>query len=92
MKPNARKLRFETLLIHGGTESGPAGAATGIETRALRMERHCENSLKLDSFLSGNAKVKWVNYPGLPDSPYHEVANVQDGYQVEFLYLMGGGR
>ena len=36
----------------------------GIETLALRMERHCANALKLAQFLDGHAKVSWVNYPG----------------------------
>ncbi len=49
----------------------------GIETLALRMERHCENALKLARFLKNHAKVKWVNYPGLEDSPYHAVAKRQ---------------
>ncbi len=51
----------------------------GIETLALRMERHCENALNLARFLKDHAKVRWVNYPGLEDSPYHEVAKLQFG-------------
>lgn len=52
----------------------------GIETLALRMERHCANALELARFLKGHEKVKWVNYPGLEDSPYHEVAtNLYNG-------------
>ncbi|GAB7025997.1 O-acetylhomoserine aminocarboxypropyltransferase/cysteine synthase family protein [Geotalea toluenoxydans] len=46
----------------------------GIETLALRMERHCSNALKLAQFLQGQPKVVWVNYPGLADNPYHQVA------------------
>ncbi|MBJ6723642.1 O-acetylhomoserine aminocarboxypropyltransferase/cysteine synthase [Geomonas sp. Red875] len=49
----------------------------GLETLALRMERHCANALKLATFLKGHEKVGWVNYPGLPDSPYFAVANRQ---------------
>ena len=44
----------------------------GLETLALRMERHCENALKLASFLQGHDKVSWVNYAGLPDSAYYQ--------------------
>ena len=46
----------------------------GIETLALRMERHCANALGLARFLKGHARVGWVNYPGLEDSPCHGVA------------------
>ena len=49
----------------------------GLETLALRMERHCSNALKVARFLDSHEKVSWVNYPGLPDSPFHEVANRQ---------------
>ena len=49
----------------------------GLETLALRMKRHCSNALKLAQFLDGHEKVQWVNYPGLPDSPFHEVATRQ---------------
>lgn len=53
--------------------------AEGIETLALRMERHCANALQLAQYLRGDARVRWVNYPGLGDSPYHEVATRQYG-------------
>jgi len=46
----------------------------GIETLALRMERHCSNALKLAQFLQLQPKVAWVNYPGLADNPYHQAA------------------
>ena len=46
----------------------------GLETLGLRMERHCENALKLAQFLQNHPKVNWVNYAALPDSKYHAVA------------------
>ncbi|WP_243370026.1 O-acetylhomoserine aminocarboxypropyltransferase/cysteine synthase family protein [Geotalea sp. SG265] len=46
----------------------------GIETLALRMERHCSNALQLARFLQGQPQVAWVNYPGLTDNAYHQVA------------------
>ena len=46
----------------------------GIETLSLRMERHCENARKIAEFLQNHPKVSWVNYPGLPDHPTHELA------------------
>lgn len=39
----------------------------GIESLALRMDRICDNALKVATFLKGHAKVRWVNYAGLPD-------------------------
>lgn len=51
----------------------------GIETLALRMERHCTNAHRLAEYLQGHATVGWVNYPGLADSPYHETATRQYG-------------
>ena len=44
---------------------------TGIETLPLRMERHCENALKVATWLKGHGKVAWVSYPGLADDPNH---------------------
>lgn len=45
----------------------------GLETLALRMERHCSNALKTAQFLESHEKVAWVNYPGL-SGKYHELA------------------
>lgn len=46
----------------------------GIETLPLRIERQCKNAMKLASFLSEEKKIKRVNYPGLPSSPYYATA------------------
>ena len=46
----------------------------GIETVALRMERHVENARQVAHFLRGDPRVAWVDYVGFPDSPYHELA------------------
>ena len=46
----------------------------GLETLHLRMPRICENALKTAEFLAAHDKVKWVNYPGLKDSPNHAAA------------------
>ena len=45
----------------------------GLETLALRMERHCENAQKVAEFLEKHPKISWVNYPGLENSRYHEL-------------------
>src|ERR1051325_1006179 len=46
----------------------------GIETVALRMERHVENAAKVAAFLRNDQRVAWVNYSGFCDSPYHALA------------------
>ena len=46
----------------------------GLETLPLRMERHSQNALAVAEFLQGHPKVRWVNYPGLPDHPTYELA------------------
>lgn len=45
----------------------------GLETLALRMERHCENAQKVAEFLEKHPKISWINYPGLESSRYHEL-------------------
>ncbi len=47
----------------------------GLETLGLRMERHCENALKVAQYLENHPKVERVNYAGLPDSRYHDLCN-----------------
>jgi O-acetylhomoserine (thiol)-lyase len=49
----------------------------GLETLALRIDRSCQNALHLARFLKEHPKVRSVNYPGLEDSPYHEIARRQ---------------
>ncbi len=48
---------------------------TGIETLALRMERHCENARRVAEFLAGHKQVAWVSYAALPASPYKALAD-----------------
>ena len=43
----------------------------GLESLHVRMERHCENALKVAQYLEQHDKIAWVNYPGLESSPYH---------------------
>ena len=47
----------------------------GLETLGLRMERHCENALKVAQYLESHPKVERVNYAGLPGSKYHDLCN-----------------
>lgn len=46
----------------------------GIETVALRVERHVENARRVAEFLRGDPRVEWVNYAGFADNPYHALA------------------
>ena len=47
---------------------------TGMETLALRMQRHCDNALAVSRYLQGHKQVEWVSYAGLPGSPFHGLA------------------
>lgn len=47
----------------------------GLETLSLRMARHCENAKKVAEYLSNNDKISWVNFAGLEDDKYHDLAN-----------------
>ncbi len=66
-----------TLLRDLGSCISPFNAfliLQGIETLGLRMQRHCENALRVARWLKEHPKVSWVNYPGLEDHPSHELA------------------
>lgn len=60
-----------------GAQASPQNAFLlnlGLETLALRMERHCSNALKVASFLEQDDRIAWVNYPGLKSSKYYDLA------------------
>jgi O-acetylhomoserine (thiol)-lyase len=46
----------------------------GIETVALRVERHVENGRKVAEYLHSDLRVEWVKYAGFTESPYHSLA------------------
>ena len=46
----------------------------GLESLAVRMERHCSNAQAVAEYLEKNEKVAWVNYPGLPGNKYYDRA------------------
>jgi methionine-gamma-lyase len=53
----------------------------GAATLPLRMERHCENAMRVARFLESHPKVAWVRYPGLKSHPQHKIAKKQmDGF------------
>ena len=66
----------------------------GLESLALRMERHCANAQKVAEFLEGHAQVAWVNYPGLKGNKYYERAKkyMPDGTCGVVSFGLKGGR
>jgi O-acetylhomoserine (thiol)-lyase len=65
----------------------------GIETLPLRMQRHCENALKVAGYLKAHRAVSWVRYPGLPDDPAHKTAAAQfkNGFGGMVVFGIKGG-
>ena len=86
LAPLAYKLRLLTVPLRNlGACISPDNSwifLQGIETLSLRMERHCENSLKVAEHLVKHPKVAWVRYPGLKDDPQ---------YAKNVKYLKGKG-
>jgi O-acetylhomoserine (thiol)-lyase len=66
----------------------------GIETLALRMDRICDNTLKIAAFLKQHPKVGWVNYAGLPDHADHALVKKTMGGRASGIVSFGvqGGR
>ncbi|MBO7339063.1 MAG: O-acetylhomoserine aminocarboxypropyltransferase/cysteine synthase [Lachnospiraceae bacterium] len=66
----------------------------GLETLALRMEKHCSNALKVAEFLQKHEKVAWVNYAGLPENKYYSLAKkyMPNGTCGVIAFGMKGGR
>jgi len=70
------KARMEYLRTLGPSLS-PFNAFTflqGLETLHVRIDRHCENTLAVAKYLESHPLVAWVNYPGLKQSKYYELA------------------
>ncbi|MDG1226724.1 MAG: aminotransferase class I/II-fold pyridoxal phosphate-dependent enzyme [Polaribacter sp.] len=77
-----KKLLREIYLFARNT--GPAMSpfnawvlSKSLETLSVRVEKHCENALKVATFLEGNKNVKFVKYPFLKTHPQYEVAKTQ---------------
>ena len=80
-----------------GSIPGPQNAfllGLGLETLALRMERHCENALKVAKYLEKSELVSWVSYPGLESDPQYELAKkyMPDGTCGVISFGVKGGR
>jgi O-acetylhomoserine (thiol)-lyase len=73
------RCRMESLRVFGASLS-PTSAwqiLQGVETLPLRMVQHCANALAVANYLQLDPRVAWVNYPGLPDHPQHDLLQRQ---------------
>lgn len=90
--------RVRTVLLRNtGAALSPFNAfllLQGIETLPLRMERHSENALAVAKHLEQHPDVSWVDYPGLENSDYHEVAKrvLTGGFGALISFGIKGGR
>ena len=66
----------------------------GIESLAVRMERHCSNAQKVAEFLQQNDKIAWITYPGLPGDKYYDLAQkyMPNGTCGVIAFGIKGGR
>ena len=66
----------------------------GIETLSLRMERHCENAIKVAEFLESDPQIEFVTYPSLKSSKYYELAKkyTPKGASSVFTFRIKGGK
>jgi len=65
----------------------------GTETFALRMERHCENAMRVAHHLAGHPQVEWVTYPGLEGHETHDAAReyLDGGFGGMVTFGLTGG-
>ena len=82
--------------VLGLRDLGPAMAPmnafltlTGMETLALRMERHCSNAVALALWLQKHPKVTWVSYAGLPGDKYHALCQQYLGGRGGAVFTFG---
>ncbi len=64
-------------------------ALTGMETLALRMERHCDNALAVAKWLQNHEKIEWVSYAGLDDNEYKPLADKYLGGKGGAVFTFG---
>jgi O-acetylhomoserine (thiol)-lyase len=90
------RARVEGLRDYGPTIS-PFNAfllLLGLETLSLRVQKHVDNTLELAQWLSKHPKVEYVEYPGLPNSPYHELGKkyLKHGFGGVLAFKVKAGR
>jgi O-succinylhomoserine sulfhydrylase len=86
---------IEGFARHSGPAMSPFNAwllSKSLETLAVRMDRHCENALKVAEFLEAQPSVKKVMYPFLKSHPQYEIARKQmkQGGGIVTLVIQGG--
>ena len=89
------RARLEGLQDIGATLS-PFNAfllVQGLETLSLRVQRHVDNTLELARWLEGHSQVSSVDYPGLSNSPYYEMASkyLKNGFGGILSFCVSGG-
>ena len=93
MGPAAYIARARTVpLRNTGSALSPMNAfliLQGMQTLPLRMERHCDNALAVANYLKKHAKVDWVNFAGLAESPYYELAQKYTNGKPSALLTFG---
>jgi O-succinylhomoserine sulfhydrylase len=87
--------QIEGFARHSGPAMSPFNAwllSKSLETLAVRMDRHCENALKVATFLESQPNVKKVMYPFLESHPQHEIAKKQmkQGGGIVTFVIEGG--
>jgi O-acetylhomoserine (thiol)-lyase len=61
----------------------------GMQTLPLRMERHCDNAMAVAGYLKDHPGVAWVNFAGLPESPYYDLAQKYTNGKPSALLTFG---
>jgi O-acetylhomoserine (thiol)-lyase len=61
----------------------------GMQTLPLRMERHCDNAIAVAKHLKAHPQVAWVNFAGLEDSPYYDLAQKYTNGKPSALMTFG---
>ncbi|RZL55984.1 MAG: O-succinylhomoserine sulfhydrylase, partial [Pedobacter sp.] len=84
-----------TFARHSGPSLSPFNAwvlSKSLETLAVRMDRHCENALKVAEYLEKHPKIKLVKYPFLKSHPQYEIAKKQmkQGGGIVTIVVEGG--
>lgn len=90
------KARVQLMRDLGATPSANSAFLLnlGMETLHVRMERHCSNAQKVAEWLDANDQISWVNYPGLKDNKYYELAQkyLPNGKSGVISFGVKGGR